>query len=298
MRIAIAGASGFVGRAVARELQRSGHTIVRIGRANAKRPPDVVWDPARGELPSGGIAECEVVVNLAGATIAHRWTSGRKREILASRLESTGLLATTMASSPVRPRLFVSASAVGYYGDTGDKRVDEYSPKGVGFLADVVAQWEAAAVPARDAGIAVVHPRLGLVINASGGAVARLLLPFKLGAGGRIGTGRQWFSWVALTDAVRAIRFLIEGPTLTGAVNVVSPAAVRNVEFTAALARVLGRPARVHVPESAVRAVFGQMGEEMLLAGQQAIPRRLTAAGFKFELPDIADAFRVELANG
>ena len=297
MRIAIAGASGFVGHAVGMELRRGGHSIVTIGRARSGTPPNFVWDPARKELRPDALDGCDAVVNLAGASIAQRWTESHKHEILASRIESTTLLAETMAALTQKPRLFLSTSAVGFYGNTGDRRVDEYSPKGSGFLADVVSAWEAAADPARRAGIRVMHPRFGIVLNPKGGALAKLLLPFKLGAGGKLGNGRQWMSWIALRDAARAVRFLLENPPLDGPVNLTSPSPVRNDEFTQALARAVGRPALVTVPEFAIKLAFGEMGVETLLAGQQVVPRRLNAAAFKFELAGIGDALTAELAD-
>lgn len=297
MRIAIAGASGFLGSAVSEELRRAGHVVVRIGRASKGHPPDITWDPARQDLNPAALEGCDAVVNAVGVTIAQRWTESHKRAILASRVDSTALLSKVMAGMSTRPQRFVSTSAVGFYGDTGDKRVDEYSPKGSGFLADVVAAWEGAADPAREAGITVIHARLGVLMSPKGGALAKLLPVYRLGAGGKIGTGRQWMSWIALTDAVRAIRFLLEGTPLPGAVNVTSPSPIRNEELTAALARAVGRPALVPVPEFGIKLAFGQMGLETLVAGQQAIPRRLTAAAFKFELPRIDDALKAEMAR-
>jgi hypothetical protein len=297
MRIAIAGASGFIGRAIVDELRRAGHTVVTIGRTRPSSPPDVVWDPARGQLQPAALEGCQAVVNLAGVSIAQRWTESHKREILSSRIESTTLLAKTMAALSDRPLVFLSTSAVGYYGDTGDRRVDEYTSKGSGFLADVVAEWESAADPARHAGIHVMHPRFGVVLSPKGGALAKMLLPFKLGAGGRIGSGKQWMSWIALRDAARAVRFLLENPLLDGPVNVTSPSPVQNEELTQALARALNRPALATIPEFAIKLVFGDMGVETLLAGQRAVPRRLTAAAFKFELAGIDDALKAELAR-
>ncbi|MEP7345100.1 MAG: TIGR01777 family oxidoreductase [Gemmatimonadaceae bacterium] len=296
MRIAIAGASGFIGSAIVDELSRGGHTVVSIGRARSSAPPDIVWNPARKQLEPSALEGCDAVVNLAGANIGQRWTESHKREILSSRVDSTSLLSTTMAVLSQTPRLFISASAVGFYGDTGDRRVDEYNPRGSGFLADVVAAWEGAADPARQAGIRVLHPRFGVVLSPKGGALPKMLLPFKLGAGGKVGSGKQWMSWIALTDAARAVRFLLESPPLAGPVNVTSPSPVRNEELTQALARALGRPALLTVPEFAIKLAFGEMGMETLLAGQQAIPRRLMAAAFKFELAGINDALKAELS--
>lgn len=285
-----------IGRAIADEMRRGGHAVVTIGRARSDAPPDIPWDPARKQLNPNALEGCDAVVNLAGATIGQRWTESHKREILSSRVDSTTLLATTIAGLSQKPAIFISTSAVGFYGDTGDREVDEHSPKGSGFLSDVVEVWEGAADPARRAGIPVLHPRCGVVLNPKGGALAKMLLPFRLGAGGRIGSGMQWMSWIALGDLARAFRFLLESKALEGVVNVTSPAPVRNEEFTQALARALGRPAVMTVPEFALRLAFGEMGVETVLAGQRVVPRRLIAAGFKFELAEIETALKTELA--
>ncbi len=292
-RVVVAGASGFVGTAICAELQRAGHTVRTLGRGSRS---DIVWDPANRQLEPSSLDGCDAVVNLAGATIAQRWTSAAKREILASRVEATRLLATTMASRPTPPAVLVSISAIGFYGDTGDREVDESAPKGSGFLADVVEAWEAEAGAARAAGIRVVHPRLGLVLSPKGGALAKMLLPFRLGAGGKIGKGTQWMSWISLTDAARAVRWLIESSSVVGAVNIVTPGPVRNVEFTTALASALHRPAIATVPEFAISLAFGEMGKETLLAGQRVVPRRLTEGAFSFELPQLAVALTAELS--
>lgn len=297
MRIAVAGASGFVGAVVCAELRTAGHAVVTIGRGRGGLAPDIVWDPAARQLEPARLEGFDAIVNATGETIAQRWTDQARRRIVNSRLDATSLLASTISALRRAPSAFVSISAVGYYGDTGEQEVDESAPKGSGFLADVVEGWEQATSAARDVGIRVVHPRLGVVLGPQGGALAKLLLPFKLGAGGKVGSGRQWMSWISLTDVGRAVRFLIERDSLSGAVNVSAPSPVRNEEFASSLGRALKRPAFAAVPEIAVKVAFGEMGKETLLAGQRVIPRRLLDAGFVFELPDIDTALRTELAR-
>ncbi|MFN8574025.1 MAG: TIGR01777 family oxidoreductase [Gemmatimonadaceae bacterium] len=293
-RVVVAGASGFVGTALCAELRRQGHTVQTLGRGSGS---DIVWNPATRQLEPARLEGCDAVVNLAGASIAQRWTQAAKRDILVSRVQATSLLASTMASLAAPPRVFVSISAIGFYGDAGEQAVDESSPKGSGFLSDVVQEWEAQAEPARSAGIRVVHPRLGVVLSPKGGALAKMITPFRLGAGGKIGSGKQWMSWISLTDTARALCWLIDQPSLAGAVNIVSPSPVRNEAFTDTLASVLHRPALVTVPEFAITLAFGEMGRETVLAGQQVSPRRLVENRFTFELPDLAGALRVELSK-
>ena len=298
MRVAVAGASGFLGHALVEELRGAAHTVVAIGRGGGKTRPDIVWDPARRQIDARALDGVDVIVNLAGANIGQRWTPSAKREILASRIDSTSLLATTAATMSPPPRLFLAGSAVGYYGHEGEAERDETSPKGRGFLAEVAAAWEGAAEPARRAGIRVVHARSGLVLSPRGGVLARLLPPFRFGAGGKIASGRQWMSWISLVDWVRGMRHLAESEEPGGVVNVTSPHPVRNDEFTQALARVLHRPAIATVPAIALKVAFGsEMPEETLLGGQRAVPHRLLREGFVFELPKLEQALAAELAR-
>jgi uncharacterized protein (TIGR01777 family) len=229
-----------------------------------------------------------VIVHLAGESIGQRWTASARRRILDSRVDGTALVARTAAKLPRRP-LLLCASGIGYYGLHGDELLDETSRKGEGFGADVVEAWERAADPAREAGLRVVHLRQGVVLSKDGGALQRMLLPFRLGAGGRIGSGRQWWSWVSLDDVVAAYRFLLDGQ-LDGPVNVTSPEPVTNRDFVKALGRALGRPSVMPLPGFAVRALFGDMGVEMLLGGQRVLPAKLEAAGFGFAHRDVDDA--------
>ena len=294
--VAIAGASGFIGSALTRHLTTQGHVVRRIGRASS-RGADFQWDLDTGRLDPAALDGADAVVNFTGATIAQRWTSDHKRAILASRLRSTEILAKTMAAVRTPPGVFLSTSAIGVYGSRGDEPIDERSRPGTGFLADVVQQWEKAAVPAHDAGVRLVHPRMGLVMHPDGGVLAKLVPVFNLGGGGRIAKGTQWMSWIGLHDLLRALVFLIETPALSGAVNVTAPNPVTNADFSHTLGDVLHRPAIATVPEFAVKLMFGEMGEETLLAGQRVLPRRLVDAGFAFDFPELAAALRHELGK-
>lgn len=292
LRVAVAGASGFIGSALLAALRADGHTVLSIGRGGKA---DVRWDPASGSLDAAALRGVDAIVNLAGERIDQRWTEHARQRILESRVQSTALLARTAATLAPRPSVFVSMSAIGLYGDCADQPVDETSAAGSGFLADVVRAWEAAASPAREAGIRVVHPRVGVVLHPGGGALARMLPVFRLGAGGKLGDGRQWMSWVSRTDAVRAIAWCLRQPGIVGAVNVVAPEAVRNEEFTRTLARAVHRPVIASVPALAIKVMFGRMGEETLLAGQRVVPRRLLEGGFSFAHPTLQRALAHEL---
>ena len=237
------------------------------------------------------------VVHLSGAPVDERWTTARKRDIRSSRIDSTALLARTLAAMRTAPRVFVSASAIGYYGDRDDDTVDESAPAGSGFLAQVSREWEDAATPARDAGIRTVHPRFGVVLGRGGGALAKLVPVFEVGAGGKIGHGNQWMSWIARTDVVRALCFLLSADAVHGPANLTAPYPVRNAEFAKVLGHVMHRPAVATVPAFAVRLVYGELADEALLAGQRVFPRVLEAAGFAFEYPHLEGAFRHELGR-
>jgi uncharacterized protein (TIGR01777 family) len=239
----------------------------------------------------------DAVVNLAGENLSQRWTTSARRRIRDSRIQATTLLARTIAKSSPRPRVFVSASAMGIYGTHRDDPVDENAALGDDFLASVCKEWEGATKPAADAGVRVAFSRTGLVLARAGGVLANLLHPFRLGLGGTLGAGRQWMSWIALTDVVRALRFMIDTDSLNGPVNVVAPNAVTNAEFTETLGRVLGRPTFTTVPAFALKFALGQMAEDTALASQRIVPRRLTDAGFGYELPTLEMALRRELSR-
>jgi uncharacterized protein len=294
--VAIAGASGFLGTAFARHLTREGHEVRRIGRASS-RGVDFQWDLDAGRLDPAALDGAEVVVNLAGENVAQRWTQAHKRAILTSRLRSTEVLAKTMAAVRTPPRVFLSTSAIGIYGSRGSQALDESSAPGRGFLADVVQQWESAATPARDAGVRLVHPRLGLVMHPDGGVLSKLLPLFNVGGGGKIGKGDQWMSWIGMHDLLRALVFLMNTDVITGPVNVTAPNPATNAQFSHTLGEVLHRPALATVPEFAVKLMFGEMGEETLLSGQRVLPRRLLDSQFQFDYPELAAALRHELGK-
>lgn len=294
--VAIAGASGFLGQALAQHLIAEGHAVRRIGRASS-RGVDFHWDLNAGRLDPAALDGADAVVNFAGATIAQRWTGDHKTAILQSRLRSTEVLAKTMAAVRTPPRVFLSSSAIGIYGARGDEELDETSVPGKGFLADVVQKWEQAAAPARAAGVRLVHPRLGLVMHPDGGVLAKLVPVFNIGGGGRIGKGEQYMSWIGRHDLVRALLFLATSKQIDGAVNVTAPHPVTNAKFSHTLGDVLHRPAVATVPEFVIKLMFGEMGEETLLSGQRVLPRRLTAAGFVFDYPELSAALRHELGK-
>lgn len=292
----VTGASGLLGSALVPALEADGHEVLRLVRRPPQGAREVAWDPARGTIDANSLAGVEVAVNLSGATIGRRWSVARKAEIRGSRVDSTRLLSRTLATLDPRPSALISAGGVGIYGDRGDEILTEESELGEGFLPEVGKAWEEAADPARAAGIRVVHFRQGVVLTRRGGILERLLTPFRLGVGGRVGNGRQWWSWVALDDLVEAYRFALAGE-LTGAVNLLSPNPVTNVQFTRALGRALRRPTIFPFPAVAARAVFGEMGEEVLLGSQRALPKRLVDAGFAFRHGELAEALTRALAD-
>jgi len=254
------------------------------------------WDPARPLAPES-VAGFDAVVHLAGESIVGRWTEAKKRRIRESRVQGTRNLAEGLAAARQRPRLLISASAIGYYGDRGEETLREDSPSGNGFLPEVCREWEAAVKPAANAGIRTVQMRFGLVLSRSGGALQKMLFPFRMGVGGNMGNGRQWWSWVDIDDLVGAVQHVIKTDTLRGAVNVVAPTPVRNAEFTKTLASVLSRPAILPMPAFAARLVFGQMGDELLLASQRVEPAKLMANGYAFQKPDLQRALSAILKN-
>lgn len=290
--VAITGATGFLGSALASALRADGVQVVRIGRGN---DADVGWDPNAGTIDAARLNGVDAVVHLAGENIAQRWTSARKRAIRESRVNGTSLIAHSLAALPTKPRVLLSASAVGIYGaHRGDEILTESSALGTDFMGSVAAEWERAADPARVAGIRVAHIRTGIILNPKGGVLQRLAPIFALGVGGRIGSGAQWLGWIALTDWVRAVRFLLDA-NAEGPFNLSAPNPVTNADFTQTLGRVLKRPTLIPVPEIAVKLAFGEMGEDTVLASQRMIPERLLAAGFRFEYAELEPALRHEL---
>ena len=295
MRIAITGSTGLVGTALSSALSASGHDLVRLVRREPTAPGEARWDIDAGTIDADALQNVGAIIHLAGENIGQRWSDGVKQRVLNSRVNGTKLIAETAARLPTKPVL-VCASATGFYGNRGDEEVDESAARGEGFLSDVVEQWEGAADPARAAGVRTVHLRQGIVLSRQGGALQRLLLPFKLGAGGKVGSGKQWWSWVSLDDTITAYLFALEHP-LEGAVNVTAPGATTNLEFTRALGRALHRPTILPLPAFAVKAAFGQMGKEMLLEGQRVVPTKIEKAGFVFGHPDIDSGLASALAT-
>lgn len=291
MRIAITGASGFVGSAAAADLASAGHDLVPLVRGGN-------WDPATGELDAKVLGQLDAVLHLAGENVAGgRWTAARKQRIAASRGPVTERLCRSLAALPQPPRVLIAASATGIYGDRGETELDEDSTPGTGFLADVARAWEAGTAPARAAGMRVVNLRLGMVLDPSGGALRKMLLPFRLALGGRLGDGTQWISWITRGDLVRAVHFVLEHETLSGPVLAVAPEPVTNAQFTTSLARALRRPAFLPVPKFALRALLGEMADALLLASQRCRPQELLQAGFRFEHPAVGPALQRMLAS-
>jgi uncharacterized protein (TIGR01777 family) len=292
MRVLISGATGLIGETLIPELERDGHRVIRLTRSPASSE-DIGWNPSAGEIDASRLEGIDAVVHLAGESIAEgRWTPAKKRRILESRQQGTRLLAEKVAGLPEPPEVMVSASAVGYYGDRGNELLREESGPGSDFLAEVCKAWEAAADPAREAGIRVVHPRFGLVLSPKGGALARTLPIFKLGGGGRIGSGRQWWSWVALDDVVGAILHALTNDSVKGAVNVGSPNPLTNAEYTRVLGRVLNRPTFFPLPAPAARLVLGEVADALLLASQRMEPAKLKETGYEFRYPELEGALR------
>jgi len=290
MDVAVSGSSGLVGSALVRFLTTEGHRVVRLVRTSPD-VDDILWDPARGVENASRLEAVDAVVHLAGKNLAAgRWTPERKEDMRRSRVEGTRKLSESLARLTRRPKALVSASAVGYYGNRGDEVLTEGSSPGMDFLAQVCQEWEAATEPAVRAGIRVVHLRFGMILSPAGGALKRMLLPFKLGVGGRIGNGAQYVSWVAIDDAVGAIHHVICTGSLEGPINLVSPSPVTNAEFTWTLARVLSRPALASMPAFAARLVFGELADALLLSSQRVVPARLQQSGYTFRYPEIEAA--------
>ncbi|MEU4732238.1 TIGR01777 family oxidoreductase [Streptomyces sp. NPDC023588] len=292
MRIAVTGSTGLIGSALVRSLRADGHEVVRFVRREPAAADEARWDPVRGYVDPAGLAGCGAVVGLAGAGVgAHRWTAAYKKEIRDSRVLGTAALARAAAALDEPPQVFVVGSAIGYYGDTGDRAVDETAPAGHGFLPSVCVEWEAAAAPAREAGIRTAFARSGLVVAREGGAWGRMFPLFRAGLGGRLGNGRQYWSYISLRDEIAALRHIIDTPGLTGPVNLTAPEPLTNRQITAAMSRVLRRPAVLPVPAVALRLVLGEFSSDVL-GSQRARPARLLESGFVFRDPGIEQAIR------
>jgi uncharacterized protein len=299
MNILISGSSGLIGQALIPVVTSGGHAVTSLVRFKPRTgAPLVYWNPAGGEIDAAKLEGFDAVVHLAGESVAGRWTAAKKGAIRESRIQGTRLLCEALGRLSNRPRVLVAASASGYYGDRGDEVLREESAPGSSFLAQVCQEWEAATKPAAEQGIQVVNLRIGFVLSRAGGGLAKMLPAFKLGAGGKIGSGKQYMSWIAIDDLVQIILFAITAGTLHGAANAAAPNPVRNLEFTQTLGRVLGRPAIIPMPAFAVRLAFGEMGEELLLAGARLEPARLLKAGYQFRFPQLEGALRELLRNG
>ncbi|HTZ07565.1 MAG TPA: TIGR01777 family oxidoreductase [Acidimicrobiales bacterium] len=300
MRVIVTGSTGLIGRSLTGALRARGDEVVGLVRRAPQGAGEARWDPAAGQLDPALLEGADGVVHLAGAGIGdRRWTAGRRREIVASRVDSTALVARTLARLERPPEVLVSASAVGWYGDRGDEELTEESGAGTGFLAEVCQAWEEATGEAAAAGRRVVRLRSGVVLSASGGALRRQLPLFRLGLGGRLGDGRQWLSWIAVDDEVGIILHALEDRSLAGAVNATAPAPVTNREFTAALGAVLHRPTVAAVPRAALRLALGpELAAEMVLASQRVLPSRVVAAGYRFRHATVDAALRAVLRGG
>lgn len=295
-RIAVTGSSGFLGSALVPALAAEGHQVLRVVRSRPAPGSDAVyWSPAEAVIDTPALEGCDAIIHLAGENIAQRWSSSAKRRIRDSRVDGTRVLAGAIARMREPPAVLVSASAIGIYGNRGDELLDEESAPGSDFLADVARAWEGATRAAADAGVRVVNTRFGIILNPEGGALEKLLTVFRLGAGGKAGSGNQWMSWVARQDVIGAIRFILDRDELRGPVNVVAPNPVTNAEFAKTLGHVLHRPSFATVPESMIKLMLGEMGENTILASQRVRPARLIAAGFHFRYPELESALRAEL---
>ncbi|WP_327423600.1 TIGR01777 family oxidoreductase [Streptomyces sp. NBC_01527] len=294
-RIAVTGSTGLIGTALVRSLRVDGHDVVRLVRRPARAGDEVEWDPKRGYVDGAGLVGCDAVVHLAGAGVGdRRWTEEYKQEIRDSRVLGTEAIAQAVASLDVPPKVLLSGSAIGYYGDTGDRAVDESAPPGEGFLPSVCVEWEAAAAPAEEAGVRTAFARTGLVVGREGGAWGRLFPLFRAGLGGRLGSGHQYWSFIALHDHIAALRHILDTPSLSGPVNLTGPAPVTNGEVTAAMGRVLRRPTLFAVPAPALRIALGDFAEDVL-GSQRVLPSRLLESGFSFAFPGIDASIRAAL---
>ncbi len=296
MRILVSGATGLIGRALEPSLIAAGHTVCRLTR-HPVLTTDVVWDPSAGTIQTDKLGGFDAVIHLAGESIASgRWTRSKKARLHASRVEGTNLLVEALQRSGAPPKVFISASAIGFYGDRGDEIVDEESCQGTGFLADLCADWERASQRLTTA--RVVIPRFGIVLSPDGGALKQMLTPFKLCLGGRLGSGRQYYSWIGIDDVVNHLCHALTDDRLQGPVNFVSPNPVDNATFTKVLGRVLRRPTPFPMPAMAVGLIFGEMGDALLLASCRAVPKRLTSLGMSFAFPDLELCLRHILSIG
>lgn len=293
MNVLVSGSRGLLGSELIPRLKANGHQVRRLVRsAKDAGPSDFIWDPMKGEI-QGELKGIDAVIHLAGESIASgRWTDEKKKQIRDSRIKGTTFLSETIASLQPPPKVFICASAIGYYGDRGAEVLDEMSTAGTGFLADLCKDWENSTKAAKDAGIRVVNVRIGVSLSPKGGALGKMLLPFQLGAGGNVGNGRQYMSWISIDDVAQAMVFCLETDSLSGPVNLTAPEPVPNSEFTRALGAVLHRPTIFPMPDFAARLALGEMADELLLSSAQVLPKKLQEAGFQFQYPEIQGALQ------
>ena len=297
LTVAITGSSGLVGSAAVRVFEQHGMRVLHVVRRGVRADNEIAWNPSAGTIDAAKLDGVDAVMNLAGANIAQRWTDDAKRAIRESRVTGTTALCNALAGLSKKPKVLLSGSAIGIYGAQRGDPVDESSALGDDFLATVAREWEAATGPASAAGIRVVNLRTGIVLSSGGGMLAKLLLPFRLGVGAKLGSGEQWMSWIVLADYVEALTFLLDADGISGPVNLVAPNPVTNAEFTRALGRVLRRPTAFTVPKVAMSLAFGEMADDTIFASQRVRPRRLLEAGFAFALPTLEGALREELTR-
>lgn len=299
LRVAISGASGMIGSQLAAFLQTGGHRVDPMVRGgNSAKEGDILWNPTEERVDSRAMEGVDAVVHLAGENIAGgRWTDERKRRVLESRVKGTKTIAEAVSRLERKPSVLVVASAIGYYGARGDEILTEESDSGEGYLTDVCRAWEEAAAPAEEAGIRVVKLRIGIVLSASGGALGKMLLPFKMGVGGVVGSGDQYMSWIALDDVIGLAHFALMNDAVSGPINATAPNPVTNRVFTKTLGKVLGRPTILPVPSFAIKAMFGEMGDTLLLQGSRVLPKRAEALGFEFAYPELEGALRGEVGS-
>ena len=292
MKVLVSGATGLVGSALSKELENKGHDVVVLSRSRPSSEDTIRWDPSSGRIDASRLGGIDAVVHLAGENIVGRWTEEKKRKIRDSRVQGTRLLAESIAGLSEKPQAMVCASAIGYYGDRGNELLREESNSGNAFLSRVVEEWEAAAQPAREVDIRVANLRFGIVLSPEGGALGTTLPIFKLGGGGKVGSGRQWWSWVALDDVVGALVHALENESVEGPVNVVAPNPMTNAEYTKVLGDVLNRPTVLPAPAPALRLGLGQVADELLLASARVEPAKLKESGYDFRYPELKGALR------